>query len=309
MSNYSRVKHVKEKHSLDLLSRFMVLAIGIGTKVVKGEDTGEPCIKVYVRQKFPEKFLTKYDRDYVVPREIDGVKTDVVSMSETRQFDVVDLPLKRRKRLRPALGGCSISHYAVNGRGTLGMWVKDKKTGEPLLMSCWHVIANNGMGMRGDPILQPRRLDGGKLPDDTIAFLERWVDVKMLGPDLDKCKERIQMALENDIEIPINKVDVALAKPVSDDVVSYEILGLGKLGGVGEAKRGDVVLKSGATTGVTQGIVQDTDVDIFVWYPPLGVALFMDQVLVTSGNYGIVNPRPYIQQELDCVLPPFSNKR
>jgi hypothetical protein len=229
-------------------------------------------------------------------------------MSETRQFDVTDLPPERRRRLRPAIGGCSISHYAVNGRGTLGSWVKDKKTSEPLLLSCWHVIANRGMGMYGDPILQPGRLDGGKLPDDTIAFLERWVDVKMLAPDLDKCKERIRMALENEIKIPINRVDVALAKPVSNDVVSYEILGIGKPEDVRRGKRGEIVWKSGATTGMTQGVVQDTDVDIFVWYPPLGVALFMDQLIVTSGNYGVVNPPKYIEQELNCVLPPFSNE-
>jgi hypothetical protein len=297
------VQKVKEKYGLNLLCKQLVLAVGIGTKVVKGQDIGEPCIKVYVMKKVSEKSLSKYDR---IPGEIDGVKTDVVSMSEIRQSDVTNLPSERLRRLRPAPAGCSISHYAINGRGTLGAWVKDKKTGEPLLLSCWHVIANKGMGLHGDPILQPGRLDGGRLPDDTIAFLERWVDVKMLGTDLDKCKERIRMALENGIEIPINRVDVALAKPVSEDVISYETLGIGRLKGVREAKTGDVVFKSGATSGVTQGVVRDTNVDVFVWYPPLGVALFKDQVLVTSGNYGFVNPAKHIEQELNCVLSPIA---
>jgi hypothetical protein len=297
------IKSVKERNSLNLLSKMSVLAVGIGTKVVKGQDTGEPCIKVYVREKYPESFLSRYGKDHLIPKNIEGVKSDVVEMSELRQFDVVDVPPEHRRRLRPAPGGCSISHYAVNGRGTLTCWVKDKKTHDPLLLSCWHVIAYKGMGIRGDPILQPGRKDGGKLPDDTIALLERWVDVKMLGPTLDKCKERIRLALENKIEIPINKVDAALAKPVSDDVVSYEILGIGKpkVACVGELRRGAVVLKSGATTGVTRGIVQDTDVDIFVLYPSLGVALFKDQILVTGGgNYAMITPFKYVEQLLNC---------
>jgi len=305
MLNDFNLKDLKRKHSLELLCKPWVLAVGVGTKEVKGQNTGEPCIKVYVTQKFPEKFLSKYGEEYIIPREIDGVKTDVVVMSEIRKTDVVDIPPERRRRLRPASGGCSISHYAMNGRGTLTCWVRDKRNGEPLLLSCWHVIAYQGMGIRGDPILQPGRLDGGKLPDDTIAFLERWVDVRMLGPDLHLCKERIRMALENGIKIPTNRVDAALAKPISDKVVSYEILGICKPGGINEAKRGDVVLKSGATSGVTQGIVQDTDVDIFVGYQPLGVALFMDQVLVTSGGYGIVNPPRDIEEELNCKFLSF----
>jgi hypothetical protein len=303
MNKDSYIKSVKEQNSLDLLSKMMVLAVGIGTKVVKGQDTGELCIKVYVTEKYPESFFRRYGKDNLVPSEIEGVKTDVIMMSEQRQFDVADIPPERRRRLRPAPGGCSISHYALNGRGTLGCWVKDKKINEPLLLSCWHVIAHKGMGMRGDPILQPGRIDGGKLPDDTIALLERWVDIKMLGPDLDKCKERIRMALENKIKLPINRVDAALGKPVSDDVVSDEILGAGRLKGVGEAKRGDIIWKSGATSGVTRGVIRDTNVDIFVSYPPLGVALFMDQVLVTGGNYGLVTPPKYIEQELNCTLP------
>jgi len=309
MSDYSYIKRVKEKYSLTLLSKFMVLAVGIGTKVVKGQDTGEPCIKVYVKKKFPEKFLSNYDKSSIIPCEIDGVKTDVIEMSEIRQFDITYLPPARRRRLRPAPGGCSISHYAVNGRGTLTCWVKDKKTGEPLLLSCWHVIANKGMGIQGDPILQPGRIDGGKLPEDTIAFLERWVDVKMLGPDLEACKERIRMALENGIKLPINRVDAALATPISDEVVSYEILGIGKPEGVAkEIRRGDIVWKSGATTGVTQGVVQDTNVDIFVWYPPLGTALFIDQVLVSGVNHSIINPPKYVEQELNCTYPFYDEK-
>lgn len=295
MSVESKVKRVKERYSLEILSKFMVLGVGIATKVIGRQDTGEPCIKVYVTQKLPDKFLLRYGKDFVISPEIEGVQTDVVEMFEIRYFETVDLPPERRKRLRPAPSGCSVSHYAVNGRGTLGCWAKDKKTGEPLLLSCWHVIANKGMCLKGDPILQPGRLDGGKLPDDVIAFLERWIDVKMLGPNMSKSKERIRMALDNGIEIPINKVDAALAKPVSYDVVSDEVLGINKpKGGVCRPKRGDKVIGSGATSGAMGGVIGDVDIDIFVSYPPLGIALFKNQIRVTAGSsYGLINPAEY----------------
>lgn len=305
MSVESEVKRVKKKHSLEILSKFMVLAVGIATKVIRGQDSDEPCIKVYVTQKLPEKFLLRYGKDFVISPEIEGVQTDVVEMSEIRHFETVDLPPERLRRLRPAQSGCSISHYAVNGRGTLGRWAKDKKTDQPLLSSCWHVIANKGMCLRGDPILQPGRLDGGKLPDDVIAFLERWIDVKMLGPDINKSKERIRLALDNDIEIPINKVDAAVAKPVSDDVVTDEVLGIGTLkGGIGRVKRGDRMIGSGASSGVMKAIVRDVDIDIFVSYPPLGTALFRDQILATAGSsYGLFNPAEYLENLLNIRFP------
>lgn len=299
-----KVKRVKEKYSLELLSNPWVTAVGIGTKIIKGEDTHEFCIKVYVSEKFPEKFLLKYGRDLIIPKEIEGVKTDIEKMSKkVRGFDAVNLPPEHCRRLRPAPGGCSISHYAVKGRGTLGCWVRDRKTGNPLLLSCWHVIANKGMALKGDPILQPSRLDGGKLPDDTIAYLERWVDVKMLGFNLEQCKERIKMALENGIKIPVNLIDAAVATPVSEDVVSYEILGLGAIRNVAETKIGDIIYAWGATSGFIRGRVRAVDVDIFIDYPPIGIVLFKDQVIASASNCFVIHPPKLIEEELDITFP------
>ncbi len=301
MVNETEVKKFKEKFSLSLLSKFMVLGVGIGSKVIKGHDTGELCIKVYVRQKLPDKFLLRYGKDQVILPEIEGVQTDVVEITSISQSDTVHLPPRRRRKLRPAPSGCSISHYAVNGRGTLGAWVEDKDTGQPLLLSCWHVIANKGMCMQGDPILQPGRIDGGKVPNDVVAYLERWKDVKILGSDLDKCKERIRMALANGIKIPINFVDAALARPISNDVVTNEVLGISvdRINSAKNVKRGDKVKKSGATTGVTRGIIRDLNVDFFISYPPVGIALFKNQILISVrggySDFGLANPANYLE--------------
>jgi len=84
--------------------------------------------------------------------------------------------------------------------------------------------------------------------------------------------------------VPTNLVDAALARPVSDAVVSDQILGLGKMKLTCCAdddefsKIGQNITHSGRTSGVVQGNVRVVDVDIFVMYEA-GVALFVDQVV------------------------------
>ena len=192
---------------------------------------------------------------------------------------------RRTERWRPAPGGVSVGHYQLRGAGTLGRWNRDPETGEPLLESCWHILTNYGRGRKGDPILQPATIDGGTVENDTIAYLDRWIDVHMLGPNLGEAKSNLKFLVDTQRKIPINHVDVAFAKPVSEDVVSYEILDLGIPKGIVTPQRqslsslGTWVVKSGRTTGVTRGRISAVDVDIFIGYPT-GVALFLDVVAV-----------------------------
>jgi len=48
------------------------------TKKVRGEDTGEPCITVFVAKKVKASELRP---DELIPPELDGVKTDVIELS------------------------------------------------------------------------------------------------------------------------------------------------------------------------------------------------------------------------------------
>jgi hypothetical protein len=186
---------------------------------------------------------------------------------------------ERTKRWRPAPAGVSVGHYLLDSAGTLGCWVSDSRCGEPLLLSCWHVIANSGNCKKGDPVLQPAVVDGGRLPHDIIAYLERWIDVQMIvsTQHLDDARQRLKDLLERKLQVPTNEVDAAVARPVSDSVVSTEILGVPTAPrAVVAAKLGTEVVKSGRTTGVTRGTIYLTDLDIFVTYPT-GIALFTDQ--------------------------------
>src|SRR6266581_4770189 len=141
-----------------------VVGVGIGHRTVRGFPTEEIALKVYVRQKIHPLLV----RDgQVVPDEVEGVPTDV---EEAGEFSIWrPIPPIYQRKVRPAMGGLSIGHYAVTA-GTLACLVKD--AGETFILSNNHVLANENRGVEGDPILQPGAFDGGKTDRDVIGRLD-----------------------------------------------------------------------------------------------------------------------------------------
>ena len=68
-------------------SWYGVLSIRTSTKFVKGEDTGVPCITFYVIKKENKTLIATYNNitslnlPMNVPKEINGMLTDVVELS------------------------------------------------------------------------------------------------------------------------------------------------------------------------------------------------------------------------------------
>jgi hypothetical protein len=278
------IKKVKRQHSFSLLCKAGVIGVGIGQKEVQGKPINSMSITILVEEKLRESSLSHNKK---LPREFEGIPTDVIPFGSNEGLVKVRLrqsPMPeddRTKRWRPAPGGVSVGHYLLQGAGTLGGWVFDK-SGEPLLLSCWHVIANSGNCKKGDPVLQPAVLDGGKCPDDIIAFLDDWVDVEMIVPtqDLNDARQKLKDLLNRKLKVPTNSMDAAVARPISNSVVSTEILGIGTPRGIAteDFGIGERFVNSGRTTGVTKGRINLIDVDIFILYPT-GTALFVDQVM------------------------------
>lgn len=71
MINLEKIRHIKTKHEKELLGKPNVVGVGIGKKNM----TDELCIKVYVITKKPESQLKP---DEIIPKLIEGVKTDIV---------------------------------------------------------------------------------------------------------------------------------------------------------------------------------------------------------------------------------------
>ena len=194
----------------------------------------------------------------------------------------------------------SIGHYKVTA-GTFGAVVYDVRTGEPLILSNNHVLANSSNGRDGrakigDPILQPGRYDGGT-DDDVIARLHRFIPIELEVSEPD-CKlasaaqrflNRVVRRIRRNYEVKIerysaatNLVDAAVAKPLSRNLISEDILDLGVPRGTSEVVVGQTVRKSGRTSGTNQGEVKVVHATIRVSMGEIGSAVFTDQVLTTS---------------------------
>jgi hypothetical protein len=176
-----------------------------------------------------------------------------------------------------------------------------KKNGQTFILSNNHVLANSNEGQIGDPILQPGPYDGGKFPDDHIANLSEFISISytdsssgcpvaggvagflngiagILGSDT-RLKAVSTRALEN-------LVDAAIARPLNDQDIKNEILEIGAIQGLTQGELGMAIKKSGRTTALTSGEIQQVDVTVNVQYGEGRIALFTDQLLAGAMSQG-----------------------
>jgi hypothetical protein len=78
---YENVNEVKRRNRDRLMAPANVVGVGIGPKIVAGEESGRLVIRVYVRKKVPAEVLDAGQR---IPAEVEGVPTDVVEVGEVR---------------------------------------------------------------------------------------------------------------------------------------------------------------------------------------------------------------------------------
>ena len=251
----TKISKVLKQSETKLLKKSNVVGVGIGEKIKDGKRTGRTCLKVYVEKKIAEEKLSKQD---LVPPLISKIETDVVEVGKLRPL------ASNRQRSRPARGGASIGHYKITA-GTLGCVVKDKATGQTLILSNNHVLANSNEAKKGDAIIQPGSADGGKVKKDKIAELERWVKIGF-GKKA-------------------NTADAAVARPLNDKDVSPEISSIGIPKGTVKGKVGLVVQKTGRTTDHTLGEIKDVNATVKVDYDGQ-TALFRNQILTSAMSQG-----------------------
>ncbi len=278
------VRAAKAAHEADLFDRANVVGVAVGRKVVGGRELDEPCIVVFVDHKEVEDRLRRRD---LVPRALDGVRTDVVETGRFRALPLLEtLAVSHTARVRPAPGGVSIAHERVTA-GTLGIRVR-RTSGEAVILSNNHVLANSNEAKAGDRILQPGPYDGGR-PQDAIAELAEYVPIQFRDQDpsgLGRLLERTLGPLLAPIGLGVrrlpsgntNLVDAAVARPLKEDLVAPDILEIGRVAGTVEAAIGARIKKSGRTTGLTHGRVTALDASVEVDYGGK-TALFRRQIV------------------------------
>jgi hypothetical protein len=292
MSQEVEALQAKEAHKAEIMAKPNVVGVGVGYKVRGGREAQELSVITLVERKISKDGL---DPGALVPRQVNGVTTDVIEVGELRALQTP------RDRWRPAPGGVSIGHYRISA-GTLGVIVRDRATGVRLIVSNNHVLANSNDAQPGDAILQPGGADGGKVDGDTIAMLERFVPI-LFNTEGGQCNVAAGYAHLGNVIAAIlgsshrvepihvnpqatNLVDAAVARPVNDDDVLDEILVIGGIEGTRPGELGMPIRKSGRTTGFTTGEIVAIGATVNVNFGTGRIATFEGQFIAGPMSQG-----------------------
>lgn len=317
-----------------LLAKQNVVGVAIGYKESNGVTTDEVAVVVLVEQKKPIAALSAED---AIPRELDGLRTDVVEVGYLRALQTP------KDRYRPTIpSGVSIGHYKVTA-GTLGTIVKDRTTSELFILSNNHVLANCNDAVPGDAILQPGAIDGGQNPADIVAKLERFVKLGYIGdpvttptpgtpppsptpgptppqPGGNSGCLALVVAISNALasvlgsqqrvatvqaaslggptiarasaqadNVPENRVDCALARPLDPAMFSDDIRQIGLVNDIKAPALGMRVRKYGRTTAYTEGNIKLLNATVNVNYSTISgprTARFTGQVITDGMSQG-----------------------
>lgn len=274
-----------------------IQGLGVGEKLSRGRATGALALRVYVEAKKPKASVNNPVPRRVAIPELGETPTDVLAIGRVKAELLTD-------RVRPAMPGCGVGHPDVTV-GTFGCLMRRKNgrgaegDDDLYILSNSHVLADEGCGRPGDPIVQPGIDDGGDPGSDVLAELAE-AEPFVFG--------------DTGFE---NLMDAAIARVLDADDVEGDIRSLGRPPrGVGRViRRGMEVVKVGRTTDYTVGVVQDIDFRFHMPYKlpghrsehfgrpghtNTGRVGFRDQVLCTrytdGGDSGaaVLNKRGYL---------------
>jgi hypothetical protein len=267
-----QVSQAKRISKLHIMGKPNVVGVGVGYRERGGRIVDELCVVAMVRRKLPASALKPDD---LVPKLVSNVPTDVVEVGVLRAMQA------RTGRFRPAPGGVSIGHYQITA-GTLGCVVRDRTSGDRLILSNNHVLADINAGRAGDPILQPGSYDGGVEGKDMIAVLERFIPLRFKeAPSTCGVANLFQGTVNFLARLvgsthrmrayrvnlnAVNQVDAALARPLDEAMVLDEIIDIGVVGGITPPSLGMNVRKSGRSSGFTTGQIRVLDASVQVEY-------------------------------------------
>lgn len=286
------MKEIKRKYERKLLRKANVLGVMTGYKVKAGKRTEELSIVCMVEKKISREKLSKRD---VVPDTLESIPTDVIEVGK-----IIALNVDRKARHRPCPMGTSGGHHLISA-GTNGELLRDKSTGKICVGTNNHVGANSNEAEIGDPYLQPGPYDGGKVPDDVIGRLLRFVPIKFVGSPSPCSIARFWSALFNFpakmfgmrtrlksvIAYPEhNLVDASLIEVKSEEVLK-EIVDIGIPEGTRQAQLDMSVQKSGRTTGhTTDGLITGVDATIGpISYGSGKSAYFREQIVISGEGF------------------------
>jgi len=252
-------------------------------KIVRGKETKVKAIRVYVKKKVPLSVLSLED---VIPKEIEGIPTDVLEVGTIRALT----PFDPTKRIRPLTAGVSIGNVKITA-GTLGWFYT--KNGDRFLGSNAHVFTDDPFADQpsATEIVQPGPYDGGNLPDDLVGHyvfhkkistteynkLDFAISTVEVDCDWKMWQEYEPGSLVGHLFAGSQTVTVVFKgkyvqelgySPLNADLVDVQV--------------GDYVEKWGRSSGHNKGAVLDTSAVVKVYYDGNRYALFEDQIITEA---------------------------
>jgi hypothetical protein len=170
----------------------------------------------------------------------------------------------RRGRVRPLVGGISISPDTVKTAGTLGA------VHDGWIITNAHVLAMDldGNYLRSAKILQPGLIDGGTL-EDVVGELVGYTRITFNDS-----------TAENYVDLAVGRATVEYLNDTVLGNAPYRVTLTPY-----EPGEGEVVRKSGRTTGETTGTVVSTSAVVKVWYSEDKWAAFHDVIMVRGNPF------------------------
>ena len=203
-----------------------IKAVDFGWIYHAGVAARRQGIRFHVSQKLSPERLAP---DQVLPKEIMGIPCDVV---EANYGPHAQSPRSAFDPIRP---GISAGNNLRHSTGTLGLFVQDRQTSLPCILSNWHVLCGSTEAQPGDPIIQPGPQHLGSNPPRTVGDLLRFMP---LSSGYDAAIASVSSAVAIDRAIfGIDVTELQLAEP----------------------KIGMQLVKSGALSGVTRAQVDGVD--------------------------------------------------
>jgi hypothetical protein len=245
--------------------RSNILGIGVGEKFTEGERVeGTLCVKFYVRRKLAK---ARIPARHVIPPSLSFESVGAEVLTDVHHLGGRPI-LHAGPRIRPLSPGAEIGSFR-GSIGTLGLFVKRPGDNTPLILSCYHVLADFGQGKKDDPIEQP--LEG-------------------LGPIKNVVGRLVDPSIPVD-PFAANDIDAALAVVAEGVAVDRAILQIGQPAGINDLSQQDFasisqlnLVRTGATTNRQEGTLDSVNATFTVLDDTSGRNVTFNNVVVYNAS-------------------------
>ena len=320
---FRELAEVQQKNEDALFQKANVVGVGLGTKVVDGEDTGEPAIQVFVDQKLPPEMLLK--EDMVKSGDVGKKAVDVVEVGtitagaafapdievplrtdsgdgargepeladeyeETMTFDEVARPMRTRRRLIRPQREVAPEQLRQRVRPALGGFSvgHPRVTAGTIGTCCYDLSPFPGVPQRYYILSNNHVIANSNNANIGDPILQPGAfDGGRLPRDMiGRLSRFIPIRFRTGTSAPLNFVDAAIAE-APFHTISRVIFWIGYVKDLYTAPTvGTIVQKTGRTTNYTTGRITSINATVDVNYGSGRVARFARQILTTRMSAG-----------------------